>query len=88
MRRPGGYLAVFNPDGSKEEHDSFTCAHCQRVVLVRTKASAAECGGWCGRCAKPICPACAQKQGCTPFEKKLERIEARGRLLQAVTGSK
>jgi hypothetical protein len=29
---------------------------------------------------KPTCAACADK-GCTPFEKELERMEARGRFL-------
>lgn len=83
MRNAGGYLLVTGPDG-KVEHDTFTCAHCQRVVLVKVKAPASDCGGWCGRCAKCICPSCAAKPGCTPFEKKLERIEARARLLAAV----
>lgn len=87
MRNAGGYLGVFEPEGKKTESDTFTCCHCNRVVLVPVKASAADCGGWCFRCAKPVCPRCAGRD-CTPFEKKLERIEARGRLLQAVTGSR
>jgi hypothetical protein len=84
--RVGGYLAIYSPDSPIQESDTFTCVHCQQVVLVRPKASASECGGWCGRCAKPICPKCAAKSGCTPFEKKLERAESRARMLKAISG--
>lgn len=87
MRQPGGYAVIFEADGSKKEADTFTCAHCQRVVAVKPKAPPSESGGWCGRCAKPICAGCAVGGTCTPFEKQLERIESRGRLLKAITGS-
>jgi hypothetical protein len=87
MLRPGGYAVTVGVDGQKTEADTFTCAHCQRVVMVKPKATASECGGWCGRCAKPICPSCAAKPGCAPFEKQLERIESRARLLKSITGS-
>lgn len=84
MRRPGGYLVVIGQE-KKAEADTFTCCHCQRVVLVKPKAPPAECGGWCGRCAKLICGPCAARPGCDPFERKLERVEARARLLAALT---
>lgn len=87
MRRPGGYLQIINADGSMVERDSFTCCHCQRVVFVAPKAAPADCGGWCFRCGKPQCPSCVADGRCTPFEKRLERAEARGRMLAAITGS-
>lgn len=34
-------------------------------------------------CFKNICGPCADLGKCTPFEKKLEQMEARGRLFQA-----
>jgi hypothetical protein len=85
MLRPGGHLLIAGPDG-KREHDTFTCGHCQRVVIVRHRAAAADCGGMCKRCMKLTCPRCTAAGACTPFEKKLERAEARARLLKAITG--
>jgi len=78
MRRPTGYAMLVDPWARVQECDTFTCAHCQRIVFVKPGASASDCGGWCGQCAKPICGPCAGKGECTPFLKKLEQYE-RGR---------
>lgn len=62
---------------------SFTCVHCNTVVIIPARAPADDCGGFCLRCMKPTCKACASK-GCTPFEAQLEAYERRSRLLAAV----
>lgn len=80
MLRAGGYAIWSGPEGPPIERDTFTCCHCCRVTYVTPATSATDMGGWCGMCAKPVCKYCAGK-GCDPFEKKLERIEQRERLL-------
>jgi hypothetical protein len=77
MRHPGGYATFTSEDGVREM-DTFTCAHCQKIVHVKPKASPDELGGFCRNCMKPVCPSCASK-GCTPFEKRLEAWEAKDR---------
>lgn len=58
---------------------SFTCCHCNTVVIVPPRAPADDCGGFCLRCMKPTCKPCASL-GCTPFERQLEQYEYRMRL--------
>jgi hypothetical protein len=83
---PRGYLIITDPDAPTKEWDTFTCCHCQRIVPIRPRAPASECGGFCRLCFKEICGTCADKGSCDPFEKQLERIEARGRMLQSIFG--
>lgn len=82
MRRPGGYLVVHGPDGM-EEADTFTCAHCNRVIVVRAGADPSELGGYCTLCSANVCPSCAGRE-CTPFEKRLEAVERRRALLSSL----
>lgn len=87
MLRPQGYGIITDPDargGVAIEFDTFTCKHCQRVTIVRPGESATNCGGWCGSCAAPICGVCADLGVCTPWEKQMEKMEARDRLLRSV----
>jgi hypothetical protein len=67
-----------------EAQKTFTCAHCGRVVIVPHKARPDECGGLCMLELKPVCPKCHTIGTCTPFEKRLEQMEARSRLLAAI----
>jgi len=77
MRRPGGYLLSVDPDaGSPFEADTFTCRHCQKIVLVKPMCDPADMGGRCTVCDGLICKNCVGK-GCDPMEKKLQRLEAR-----------
>ena len=66
---------------------TFTCCHCNTVTVIEARAKPDDCGGFCLGCMKPTCRACADK-GCTPFEKRLERYEAksaaRARLLASM----
>jgi len=85
MRRPQGYASVVDPgaQGQVKECDTFTCAHCQRVVFVPPRTAPSDLGGWCSCCAAPICPRCAGGT-CTPFMKKLDEYERRNRFAQEV----
>lgn len=84
-RAEGGVAEWTHAGGAVNTRPTFTCCHCNNVTIVRTGARAEDCGGFCLRCMRPTCTACADK-GCTPFEKQLETIEARGRLLGSVAG--
>lgn len=79
MLRPGGYGQLIDPVNGVSEHDTFTCCHCNKVVMVKPKASMEEFGGFCTLCFKPTCPRCEAVGTCTPFEKKLEEAEAKAR---------
>lgn len=82
MRNPGGYCFSFDPSGIRQESDTFTCFHCNKVVIVKPKCDPDDLGGVCRICMKMVCPECVDK-GCSPFEKKLEAMEARGVALRS-----
>lgn len=79
MRKPQGY-AVWTGATATREADTVTCCHCNAVVLLTAPLD--QLGGHCRLCDKPVCAACAGK-ACVPFERRLEAIERRGRLLAA-----
>lgn len=78
MRNAGGYAIMTGPDGVVDECDTYTCAHCNKVVHVPVKANPDDLGGFCRMCMKMICPHCVQTGLCDPFEKKLKRMEEAG----------
>ncbi len=84
-QRPGGY-ATWTGDGATIERDTLTCSHCNNVFFVEPGQSAADAGGWCLQCMKPICSGCAEKRECVPFERLLEQQEARDRLRRQIAG--
>lgn len=87
MLRPGGYAIIVDPALSKPiEQDTFTCCHCNRIVFLKASPNVPkpDIGGFCRLCMKNTCGPCADKGTCEPFEKKLERMEQRARLLNAV----
>lgn len=83
MHRPGGYAFTFDVGGIRQEADTFTCNHCNKVVFVKPKCDPADLGGMCRICAKMICPTCVDLGVCDPVEKKLEREEARYHALRS-----
>ena len=85
MQRPGGYGVITGPDGV-EEHDTFTCFHCNKVVIVPVRADPADIGGMCYQCMRLICPRCADQGICVPFERKLELMERRADALRSYGG--
>ena len=79
MRRPGGYSIITDPALSRpKEADTFTCAHSGRIVFVKPFMDPADMGGRCTVCGGLICKEELGK-GCSPMERKLERLEARAR---------
>jgi hypothetical protein len=78
LMRQAGYYSCSGPDGV-EESNAFTCAHCQKIIIVPPKADVSKLGGYCTICGmKMICPACVATGTCDPFEEKLKRMEAAG----------
>lgn len=84
MFRPGGYAFTFDGGGVRQEADTFTCSHCNRIVIVKPKCDPCDLGGMCRLCMKMICPGCVDEGQCVPFEKKIEQQEARERRLRAL----
>ncbi len=81
-----GLATIFDVDDHKIEAkniDTFTCSHCNCLVFVKPRCDPADMGGLCWSCNKLICPTCANKQVCTPWEKTMELMEARDRLYRA-----
>lgn len=85
-----GGVQETTPSGSSrvQSQKTYTCCHCNRVVIVPFNCRPDEMGSFCMRCHKPTCnqPKCNAVNGCTPFERRLEEMEARGRLLRALAG--
>lgn len=75
MLRPGGYECITYPD-RVVQHDTATCAHCNKVFRVGVHERAEDIGGLCKSCMKLICPSCVGLS-CDPIEEKLKRWEAR-----------
>lgn len=75
MQKPGGLAFSYDQSGRVIEHQTFTCKHCQKIVIIPHKAPPSELGGFCYSCDALICPEC-QNKPCDHFEKKLESIEA------------
>ncbi len=82
MRRPQGYAIIVDPYADTIECDTFTCCHCNKIVPV-PPAPAPMVGGFCRLCMLNVCDECSDK-GCTPFEKKLEAMEAKDRSLRSM----
>lgn len=79
-----GYLLEQGPGGVVREADSSTCGHCQRVTFLRPQPSGVVVRpARCGCCQAAVCEECYGK-GCDPWEKQMERQEARARMLRAI----
>lgn len=57
-------------------------AHLGDAALLARKHDEAL-GGFCMSCMKFVCGECADAGGCTPFEKRLERLDQAERLLRS-----
>jgi hypothetical protein len=85
-RREGGVAEWTFQDGGTRRLKTFTCSHCNAVVMVPERSTATEAGGWCGMCAKPVCQQCAGVPECVPFERRCDQMEARDRLHRQIHG--
>lgn len=79
--RPQGYAVIIDPAEGIKECDTFTCAHCHRIVHVKPATDPAANGGRCLTCEDGmsrglICSECVG-QPCTPFFKRLDAEEKR-----------
>lgn len=83
MFRAGGYAFSFDGDGIRQEADTFTCHHCNSIVIVKPHCNPDDLGGMCRLCMKMICPTCVDLGFCDPIEKKLQRAEARDHALRS-----
>lgn len=81
MSQSKGYAILNDPDNKNREFDTLTCNHCQRIILL--EPGKVPEGGWCFQCSKMVCNNCVDK-GCTPWEKKMEQMEAKQRMLRSV----
>jgi hypothetical protein len=81
-RRASG-LGVTVLDGHKAYEDFYVCFHCQRTTFVRPREDPAELGGLCKICMRMICKRCVAKERCDPWEKQMERAEAKQRFLNS-----
>lgn len=82
MHRANNYSVTFHPDQPVQEQDSFTCGHCSKVVFVGPGQKGEDVGGLCKCCMNLICGPCVDLMVCDVFERKLERAEARDRMLR------
>jgi hypothetical protein len=89
-----GYMSVACADGKViGEAATVNCAHygtpgCRTILTLHDVATgrrdATDIGGWCFRCAANVCGPCADQGTCTPFEKRVDRQEARHRMFAAM----
>lgn len=78
MRKPHGYLVV---DGERER-DVIRCCHCQQICDV--PPGPMQHFPWCWKCGAPTCQSERCTAMCDPWERQLERAEAKHALLRAV----
>lgn len=98
MIRPQGYAVTQQPGKADVEEDTLTCAHCNLIIFLPAGfILPADLVRKCTSCDRFVCADCGgnaivfddqtgrvEQAACDPFEKKLERMEARGRFLKDV----
>ena len=79
MSQRAGHGAFLNDDtasgGKKTEADILCCKHCQKILFLPPHPSAPD-NRFCRKCNAPICGPCSTKlqtEGCTPFQKWIDR---------------
>jgi hypothetical protein len=84
-----GFFEENLADGRNRHGETVTCAHCNGVFEVRDNDGLFVAPTMCSMEHKPLCPKCASRADkredgmCEVFEKKLDKIEARAKLLRA-----
>lgn len=82
-QRALSFAETLDGDGNKIVVEKLTCAHCQKIF---DKPGPDEDVGFCHMCFAATCLPCAKLDRCDPFERKLERMEQRDRLLKSISG--
>ena len=77
-----GVALSFDQRGRVIENETFTCKHCQRIVVVPHKADPSQLGGVCYSCDALVCPQCYGRD-CDHFANKLARAEAHHEALRS-----
>ena len=75
------FAETYDGNGNTIVIEKLTCAHCQRIF---NKPGPNDNVGFCELCFAAICIPCAKLDKCDPFERKLERMEQRSRLLHSL----
>ena len=81
MGRAAGYISIVGPSHSHIERDTLQCVHCSGHWSVEPGSGKQR--GWCTMCNGPHCG----RQNCwecVPFMKKIEEIERKARILEAI----
>lgn len=102
MRRPQGFAITADPGSDRplREEDTITCGHCQALVFIKPGTGATvyrifdeeawtwreEPGAFCRICMRAVCLQCHAYGGCLPWEKMLDRMEAKDRFVRSVLG--
>lgn len=82
------YLLETGP-GILRERDAATCGHCQRQMILTPSPGEGvvlRVEPKCSGCGKFVCEECKRIAGCDTWERKMERQEARAKLLRAMEG--
>lgn len=76
----GAGLATWTfPAAKAIERETVRCEHCGRHWYSRGTDGTRDLGGHCRICWSSICTPCADRGGCTPLLRRIEKMEARDR---------
>ena len=89
MRNPGGYATLVDPERGTAKHDTATCQHCSKLVLVpHGELPEHRVMGRCFYCwdeKRPlsglICADCVRKGFCPRERRKIEHAATKARFV-------
>ena len=98
MRNPNGYATWTFADAPLIERDTARCGHCGCQIFIKpgtaltvylfpqlTGPDKEEPGAGCRVCmSRTICLPCHANGVCVPLERKIEQMEARGRMRRSL----
>ena len=73
-RNDGGLLIIDSPDAARKELPTFTCCHCQRVVVMHPERKRVR--NWCPNCDHYTCDSGGCIVECNPIKRDIERAFA------------
>ena len=88
MRNPQGYASVVMDGMLVDEQDTFTCGHCNAIVMVLPGQTDTDS---CRACDSHICHACAgalrSSMKCVPFEQRMDVAERKAAMARLRAGA-